>query len=361
MSLWELTSGSITEVAHTTFREQSISERGDLQAALRDHITVLGPDLFVLDEEFSNWDESARRIDLLCIDRLANIVVVELKRDETGGHAELQAIRYAAMVSSLTFEQAVDSHAAYLRRREIEGDAEALLLKFLDWTDADAGPFGQDVRILLGAADFSKELTSAVLWLRDRQVDIRCIRLVPYQLQGTDGTPRVLLNVEQLIPVPEASDMMMRIAEKAQRQREAVRSSARDYRRFDVCAFGEERLSMAKGPAAHFLVKAAIERGGISAADVNALSEQHPREWYTPLLRGFPGEIASTNFDELLAAEAENLPRRYRTSDGELIHSGGSTWAFTNQWSGVAVESLVAALRSGFPGLDIDYAVSSEN
>ena len=34
---------------------------------------------------------------LLCIDREANLVVVELKRTEDGGHMDLQAIRYAAM------------------------------------------------------------------------------------------------------------------------------------------------------------------------------------------------------------------------------------------------------------------------
>jgi len=28
--------------------------------------------------------------------------------------------------------------------------------------------------------DFGKELTTALLWLRDRDIEIRCIRLRPY-------------------------------------------------------------------------------------------------------------------------------------------------------------------------------------
>jgi len=32
-----------------------------------------------------------------------------LKRTEDGGHLELQAIRYAAMVSTMTFDQAVSA------------------------------------------------------------------------------------------------------------------------------------------------------------------------------------------------------------------------------------------------------------
>ena len=33
-------------------------------------------------EEFSDWEDSHRRIDLLCLDKDADLVVVELKRTE---------------------------------------------------------------------------------------------------------------------------------------------------------------------------------------------------------------------------------------------------------------------------------------
>ena len=54
---------------------------------------MLGDDLYVLTEEFGEWEESRRRIDLLAIDKQANLVVIELKRTDDGGHMELQAIR----------------------------------------------------------------------------------------------------------------------------------------------------------------------------------------------------------------------------------------------------------------------------
>ncbi len=53
---------------------------------------MIAPDLLVVSEEFGEWDDSRRRIDLLAIDRDANLVVIELKRTEDGGHMELQAI-----------------------------------------------------------------------------------------------------------------------------------------------------------------------------------------------------------------------------------------------------------------------------
>ncbi len=105
MPLYELTKDWIVPLPQTTFAKRGIGERQDLQRLLREHIAVVGHDLLVVAEEFGDWEESRRRIDLLAIDKMANLVVVELKRTEDGGHMELQAIRYAAMVSTMTFEQ----------------------------------------------------------------------------------------------------------------------------------------------------------------------------------------------------------------------------------------------------------------
>ena len=58
------------------------------------------------------------------IDRNANLVVIELKRTEDGGHMELQAIRYAAMISTLTFGQVVETYGRYLRQRQDERDPQ---------------------------------------------------------------------------------------------------------------------------------------------------------------------------------------------------------------------------------------------
>src|SRR4051794_3737718 len=100
-----ITADSLTRVKRTTFTEQGIQERSQLQAALRDHIDLISPDLFVVAEEFGDFEGANRRIDLLCLDRDGRLVIVELKRTADGGHMELQALRYAAMVSTMTFEQ----------------------------------------------------------------------------------------------------------------------------------------------------------------------------------------------------------------------------------------------------------------
>src|SRR5262245_33809061 len=114
MTLYEIKSDAIVPVTTTEFGRENLRERSDLQRLLRAKLPVVCPDTLVLGEEFRDWDDSRRRIDLLGLDKDANLVVVELKRSEDGGHMDLQAIRYAAMVSTMTFEQGVAAHSAYL-------------------------------------------------------------------------------------------------------------------------------------------------------------------------------------------------------------------------------------------------------
>jgi RecB family endonuclease NucS len=108
MPIFEITHEAIRKITETSFSAAGIKERSDLQRLLRTQIEVISPETLIVSEEFGEWEDSKRRIDLLGIDRDANLVVIELKRTEDGGHMELQAIRYAAMVSTMTFEKVVD-------------------------------------------------------------------------------------------------------------------------------------------------------------------------------------------------------------------------------------------------------------
>ena len=121
----------------------------------------------------------------------------------------------------MTFEKAVEVFSRYLSERGRTEDASQTLLDFLEWTDPDEQAFAQDVRIVLAAADFSKELTTSVLWLNERELDVRCVRLRPH----ADGS-RVVLDIQQVIPLPEARDYLVGIREKATEVREARRKQA---------------------------------------------------------------------------------------------------------------------------------------
>jgi hypothetical protein len=64
----------------------------------------------------------------------------------------------------------------YLVANGSDADAQESLLAFLGWDEIDKDDFGQDVRIVLAAADFSKEITSTMLWPNEYGLEIHCVR-----------------------------------------------------------------------------------------------------------------------------------------------------------------------------------------
>lgn len=75
LGLYLLSDSALSHFQETTFQSERLLERRDLQWRLRDSIDIIASDLMVISEEFGSWEDSRRRIDLLCIDRAACLVV----------------------------------------------------------------------------------------------------------------------------------------------------------------------------------------------------------------------------------------------------------------------------------------------
>lgn len=84
---------------------------------------------------------------------------------------ELQALRYAAMVSVTTFDELVTTYARHLKNHNAldhdTDDARSGLLEWLDDVDEDEPVLSREVGIVLASADFKLEITTTVLWLNE--------------------------------------------------------------------------------------------------------------------------------------------------------------------------------------------------
>ena len=209
MSVLQITEGGLEQLPETSFEVEHIRERDDIQRMLRDRPRILEEGLFIVAEEYGDWEESSRRIDLLAVDSEGRLVVIELKRSDQDSLMDLQAIRYAAMVANMTLEQAIDAHGEYLRRQDSDEDAEQHLLGHLSSDDAETRISTSSPRIILVSADFSRELTTSVLWLNQAGLDITCIKLQPYK-SGDD----LFLERSQVIPIPQATDYLVRLRDR---------------------------------------------------------------------------------------------------------------------------------------------------
>ncbi|MFC1536856.1 hypothetical protein ACFL48_03450 [Pseudomonadota bacterium] len=348
MAIYEITSERLEKVAETNFASEGIKEREDLQRLLRHQIDVISPNTLVISEEFGEWEDSRRRVDLLGLDKDANLVVIELKRTEDGGHMDLQAIRYAAMVSTLTFEKVVDIYGRFLSKNGMEEDPESTILEFLEWDDILEGDFAREVKIILASKEFSKELTTAVLWLNGRELDIRCVRMTPYRDRG-----RVLLDIQTVIPLPEAEDYQVRIREKQQRER-ISRNTSKDLTKYEITIDGKTSSPLAKRRAIYAVVRHLCDQGVTPEEIHKVLNWRANGLW-----RIVDGEVNSDEFKEnALIAASEGGPAfdpgRWYYNDDELIHSHGKAYAFTKMW-GERTEEGMRDLLEKFPGHDVSF------
>ncbi len=206
------------------------------------------------------------------------------------------------------------------------------------------------MRIILVSADFSKELTSAVMWLVGHDLDIRCVRLRPYSFAG-----KTLVDVQQLIPLPEAVDYQVQVKEKARKEREG-RTTGPDFTRYDFRVDGAVHTAQWKRNAIFIVVKHLCDKGA-DPADIAGLFDWcSNRVWFS-----VDGNHDSEHFAEEAARKAKSgagyfEPRRWHCSDGELVHHSGSTYAFSNQWGGDNWRRAMTKLKQTYPQFGIEFS-----
>ena len=130
------------------------------------------------------------------------LVIIELKRDDTGVDAHWQAIKYASYLRNANTDQIIDMLARY-DGKMTKAEATERMLQHMGADDLNA--LNYDQRIILASHRFAPEVTSAVLWLNDKSSDenlITCVQLIPYHDSTTD---KLYVQASTIIPRPDIS------------------------------------------------------------------------------------------------------------------------------------------------------------
>ena len=186
------------KIAEVDFARLGFQERRDIQEWVAANPGILGEDLLIIGKEFSGFDRVNERLDLLAVDAEGKLVVIELKRDDTGADAHWQAIKYASYLRHASTEDLVRMLADH--EGSSESDAEAMLLQHLNAEDLNA--LNNSQRIILASHRFAPEVTSAALWLNEKVPDedlLTCVQLTPFQDSQTDT---LYVQANAIIPVP---------------------------------------------------------------------------------------------------------------------------------------------------------------
>ena len=206
---------SMSEIKASTFSELQYGERKHLQEWIAKNPACLcskeTDKLLVIQKEFDGFEGTGKRLDLLAVDQDGALVVIENKLNDTGTDVVWQVMQYVSFCSTLKQQQIIDIYQKYLDKFFIDESAIKNLETFFDGNSLDEVSLNsEDQRMILVAAEFRPEVTSTVMWMLAHNLRIQCYKANPYRLPDES----VLLDIEQIIPVKEAEDYIIKMAEK---------------------------------------------------------------------------------------------------------------------------------------------------
>jgi len=214
----------IKNIPSKTFHELGFKERQNLQEWIAKNPECLGgEELLIIQKEFDGFNDTNERLDLLAIDKQGSLVIIENKLDDTGKNVNWQVLKYVSFCATLSTQQIVDIYQEYLDKYEKEKLARDEIVDFFNGKTMDEIALNdKDQRIIMVAGDFRKEVTSTAMWMLNHGIAVQCFKATPYQYQE-----ELFLDIEQIIPVKEAEEYMIMMADKAKNTLSAQESSSK--------------------------------------------------------------------------------------------------------------------------------------
>ena len=181
------------------------------------------------------------------------------------------------------------------------------------------------------SAEFSRELTTSVIWLNERDLDITCVRMKPYNYAG-----KILIDIQQVIPLPEAKDYQIRAQKKAEERRENQKKlNSKDYSKylFNGIELNKRKLVLE-------LIKTHIKNNNILS--------------FSDLLIDFPFELRQGKklyklYDEVLHTSDKT---RYFIEDNEVLNLNEGKYVISNQWGAGNIQNILD--KADYLGYEIE-------
>ena len=212
----------VSPVETRTFKQAGLEERKDLQEWIAKSPNIFGEELLIIQKEFDKFDKTAERFDLLALDKKGCLVIIENKRDTSDKNVVWQALKYGAYCSTLKTSQIISIYQNYLDKYD-KGNAEEKISEFFDNDNIETLDLnaGENQRFILVAGKFPPEVTSTALWLIKNNIDVQCFKVALFSLKDD-----LLLNVSKIIPIPDAEDYMIRLAEKNVEEKQTAKTNS---------------------------------------------------------------------------------------------------------------------------------------
>jgi hypothetical protein len=188
----------LKKIPETMFLENDIKERNNIEEWIRKDSSILGEELLIIAHEYDKFEVN-ERLDLLALDKEGNLVIIEVKRDRTGGNVDFQAMKYCSYCSTFKPNQIIEMYEEYNKKFNIKEDAIESIMNFLDIDSEDLlnEVLNNGQRIIIVGKEIDKRILSVCAWLSQNNINIKCMTIIPYKLNESD---EIIVDINQLIP-----------------------------------------------------------------------------------------------------------------------------------------------------------------
>ena len=158
--------GKISQHYETT----KIVKEKEIEDFLENNIQILEEDLMVIGRQVET--DEGNYADLMALDKDANVVIVELKRDLTPREVIAQIIDYGVWAEDLKYD---DLHA--IAKRNHLPDHHRLSDKFEEWTDEIDPEWNQTQKLYVVAQEIDPSTKKKAKFLRKNGIELFCVEL----------------------------------------------------------------------------------------------------------------------------------------------------------------------------------------
>ena len=269
------TSNDIEKLEERLFKDLGFRERDHLQEWIAKNPEVLGEDLLIIQKEFSGFNDTNERLDLLALDKEGNLVIIENKLDDSGRDVTWQALKYASYCSTLTTKQILNLFQDYLDKIQLGDPAEETVRGFLEQQEEELYLNSGDQRIIFVANHYRKEVTSTVLWLLNHDIQVQCFRATPFT-----ENDNIFLQIEQIIPLPETEEFMIDAQEKKREDlekgkglSETKKTQLEFWKKFKEQLLKHDDIQKLQTPRPKYWFNVALGKSGVKLSNIFNVSK----------------------------------------------------------------------------------------
>ena len=154
----DLKNKSAKKLTPVRFKDLELKEKFDIEVWVRKNPEILGENLLIVSEQMLL--PSGRQPDLLALDKSGNLVIIELKKDDSGKDVYWQAITYAANFSEFSYSDIIDMYEKYLENLGHPNPNPKD--KIEEFIEEDIEKINQKQRLILVSKEFHPDVLRAV-------------------------------------------------------------------------------------------------------------------------------------------------------------------------------------------------------